>query len=82
MEIVIRDGDHEITVRDKRPVVEPEMLTELLAAIATLDQDASASVVLPFGFTKLADDDDEEAPPAPPETPSDGVRPGKRRSSR
>lgn len=66
MEITVRDGDREITVRDKRAVVEPDTLGELLAAVhAHLDGDGETVAVLPFGFTALAADqsgEDEEGP--------------------
>jgi hypothetical protein len=55
MEITVKDGEREVTVRDKRPVLEPGIFVELLAAVrAHLDsQDAEPTVaILPFGFNQ------------------------------
>lgn len=58
MEIVVEAGERTVTVRDKRPVVEPELLAKLLAAIG--GGDAQQVVSLPFGFTQIADEDEGE----------------------
>lgn len=58
MEITIRSGEHEVTVRDERPVLEPDVLAELLAAVAEhIDTSQGLSVQLPFGFTQVCSDD-------------------------
>lgn len=62
MELQIEYSDgRTIELRDARPIVEPDVLRELLAALA-VDEPAEAGdahVVLPFGFTKIANEDAE-----------------------
>jgi hypothetical protein len=73
MEITVKDGDREITIRDKRLIIEPEMLADMLSAVRVhLDGESEETVaILPFGFTRIADQDgdDEDGPEGGPEVP-------------
>lgn len=76
VKITIKLGERTISVRDDRPVLDPPVLAELLAALGEhlMDFDAKTALVsLPFGFTKIADqddgDDEEDEPPASGRSP-------------
>jgi hypothetical protein len=59
VEITLRSGDREVTVRDQRPVLKPAVLAALLAAVAKHmddEDDEMQAIVLPFGFTGAPDD--------------------------
>jgi len=60
VEIVVEHGERTVTVRDARPVVEPDLLTELLAAIGGGEDRTVVS--LPFGFTPLTEDEEGAEP--------------------